>query len=353
MTLRVGILGAAGYTGAELVRLIDLHPELSLVYAAARDNAGQKLERVLPSTIGIHGVGDLEVEPFEVEQAREVARRVDVMFTALPHAASARLGGALLDKGVQVVDLSADFRLRELRTYESWYGSHPRPELLERAVYGLPELYRQELVGAQLIAGPGCYPTSVLLPLVPLYREGLVDPRVPVIVDAKTGTSGAGRKPLPNTSFSETAEGIRPYKIAGTHRHTPEMEQELSVAAGTSVRVLFTPHLVPMIRGILTVCYLPAGQGLDAETCRAAAQKHLSGALITVLPSPHLPDTLHVRGSGRAHLSYAVDERTQMLMALCAIDNLSRGASSQAIHALNVAREFSETAGIPRIAQFP
>lgn len=353
MTLRVGILGAAGYTGAELVRLIDLHPELSLVYAAAKENAGQKLEQVLPSTMGVLGVGDLDVEPFDVEQADEVARRVDVMFTALPHAASARLGGALLDAGVQVVDLSADFRLRELSTYETWYGPHPRPELLSRAVYGLPELYRRELVGTQLIAGPGCYPTSMLLPLVPLFREGLVDPTVPVIVDAKTGTSGAGRKPLPNTNFSEAAEGIRPYKIAGTHRHTPEMEQELTVAAGSPVKVLFTPHLVPMIRGILTVCYLPARRGLDAETCRAAAQKHLAGDLISILPAPHLPDTLHVRGSGRAHLSYAIDERTQMVMAMCAIDNLSRGASSQAIHALNVARGFPETAGIPRIAQFP
>ncbi len=353
MALKVGILGAAGYTGAELIRLIDLHPELELVYVAARENAGQTLGAVIPSTEGIAGIGDLMLESFEEADAPALAKRIDVCFAALPHAASARLGGALLDVGVQVVDLSADFRLKDLATYEAWYGPHPRPELIEKSVYGLPELYRQELSGARLIAGPGCYPTSALLPLVPLVKENLIELDTPIIVDSKTGTSGAGRKPGPVTNFSEASEGIRPYKVAGNHRHTPEIEQELSTAAGREMRVLFTPQLAPMIRGILTTTYAKLRTGVTEDDCRKAAETHVSSGLVSILPAGKLPDTLHVRGSGRAHLGYAFDERTGLLLGMCAIDNLARGASSQAIHALNVARGFSDTAGIPRIAQFP
>lgn len=353
MALRVGILGAAGYTGAELIRLIDLHPELELTYVAARENAGQTLGALIPSTEGVAGLGDLVLESFTEEQAGELASRLDVVFTALPHAASAKLGGALLDAGVQVVDLSADFRLRDLRTYEEWYGVHPRPELIKKAVYGLPELYREQLRGAQLIAGPGCYPTSALLPLVPLFREKLVDLSSAPIVDSKSGASGAGRKPSPATTLSETSEGMRPYKVTGGHRHTPEIEQELSAAAGEDVSVMFTPQLAPMIRGILTTAYVRLLPGVSAEECRAAAQKHVSSPLVTVLPPGKLPDTLHVRGSGRAHIAYSLDTRTGITLVMCAIDNLARGASSQAIHALNVSRSFSETAGLLRLGQFP
>lgn len=353
MSLRAGILGAAGYTGAELIRLIDQHPELTLVYVAARENAGKSLESMIPSTRGVKGLGDLVLQQFEESDAQEIAKQVDVMFTALPHAASARLGGALLDCGVQVVDLSADFRLKDLAVYETWYGPHPRPELIAQAVYGLPELYRKELIGAKLIAGPGCYPTSALLPLVPLLRDGLIPTDQPVIVDSKTGTSGAGRKPLASTNYSESGEGMRPYKIAGTHRHTPEMEQELSVAAGTQMRVLFTPQLAPMIRGILTTIYVRVAEDFDVRTCVAAAKKHLGSTLISVLQGDDLPDTLHVRGSGRAQIAYAHDKRTSMLIGMCAIDNLARGSSSQVIAAFNVSRGFEEAAGIPRIAMFP
>lgn len=353
MTLRVGILGAAGYTGAELIRLIDQHPELTLVYVGARENAGLSLDEVIPSTRGVRGLGELKLGLFEEKDAASLAEKIDVVFTALPHAASAKLGGALYDAGVQVVDLSADFRIRNLKTYEEWYGPHPRPELIEKAVYGLPELYREQLASARLIAGPGCFPTSALLPLVPLLREGLLTTDQIFIVDSKTGASGAGRKPLPSTNFSESGEGMRPYKVAGSHRHTPEMEQELSVAAGTDVRVLFTPQLAPMTRGILTTTYASVPRGLDEEACRAAARKHLGDNLVSVLDRGQLPDTLHVRGSGRAQVAYALDPRTSILIGMCAIDNLARGASSQAIAALNVSRGFPESAGIPRLAQFP
>lgn len=353
MTLRVGILGAAGYTGAELIRLIDAHPELRLDWVGAKENAGQKLAQVLPFTEGVAGLGEMDVHSFDEKDAAQLSKQLDVVFTALPHAASARLGGALLDAGVQVVDLSADFRLRDLSTYETWYGPHPRPELIPQAVYGLVELYREQLRDARLIAGPGCFPTSALLPLTPLFRAGLLAANHPVIVDSKSGASGAGRKPLPNTTFSETSEGIRPYKVAGTHRHTPEMEQELSVAAQGPVRVLFTPQLAPMVRGILSTCYVQPKSGVTLDQCYAAAHEHLTGDLISILPQGRLPDTLHVRGSGRAQVSYALDPGTGLLLAMCSIDNLARGASSQAIAALNVSRGFAETAGVPRLAQFP
>lgn len=351
--LRVGIIGAAGYTGAELVRLIDLHPELELRLVAARENAGQRLGDVLPSTEGVDGLADQLLETFDESQAKEVASRIDIAFTALPHAASARLGGALFDAGVQVVDLSADFRLRDARVYGAWYGEHPRPELLGQAVYGLPELYRTELVGAKLVASPGCYPTSAILPLAPLFRAGLLDTSAPVIVDGKSGVSGAGRKATPKTHLPEAAEGLRPYSVGGTHRHTPEMEQELARAAGTDVSVLFTPQLAPMIRGILTTAYARPKSGVTVEEIRRAAKELYGSGLVTVLPEGRLPDTLHVRGSGRAMLAYALDPRTGLLLAMSAIDNLARGASVQAMQALNVSRGFDETWGVPRLAMFP
>jgi N-acetyl-gamma-glutamyl-phosphate reductase len=350
--LRVGIIGAAGYTGAELVRLIDAHPELELRFVAAKENAGQRLGHVLPSTEGIAGLGDLEVGTFAEADAPRLASELDVAFTALPHAASARLGGALFDAGVQVVDLSADFRLKSLATYEAWYGSHPRPDLLARAVYGQPELHMNELRGARLIAAPGCYPTSAILPLAPLLQNKLVE-LAPLIVDGKSGVSGGGRKPTAKFHFPETSEGMRPYAVGGTHRHTPEMEQELGRVAAQELRLLFTPQLAPMIRGILTTAYAVAVPGVTIEQCYQAAHSLYDSAWVTVLPPGALPDTLHVRGTGRAHIAYALDKRTGLVLAMCAIDNLARGASAQAIMALNVAREFPLGLGIPRIAAFP
>jgi N-acetyl-gamma-glutamyl-phosphate reductase len=351
--LRVGIIGAGGYTGSELVRFVDAHPHLELAYVAARENAGKTLAEVLPNTEGVRGLGELRLESLEVEDVPRVAGQLDVAFTALPHAASARLGGALHDAGVQVVDLSADFRLRNLGTYQAWYGEHPRPDCLPQAVYGCPELHRAELAGARLIAGPGCYPTSAILPLAPLLRAGLVSADQPLIIDGKSGVSGAGRKPGAAYHLPEAAEGMRPYKVAGSHRHTPEIEQELSLAAGREVKVTFTPQLAPMIRGILTTAYARAVPGVTAEQCRAAARELYAEGLVSVLPEGRLPDTLWVRGSARAHVAYAVDERTGWVIAMGAIDNLARGASAQAVQALNVARGWPDDTGLPRIAQFP
>jgi N-acetyl-gamma-glutamyl-phosphate reductase len=349
---RVGIIGVTGYTGAELVRVIHAHPALELSYVAARETAGKRLGHALPSTRGVPGLADLVVESFEPEQAAQLASRVDVVFTALPHGASARAGAALFEAGLIVVDLSADYRLRDVATYEKWYGPHPTPALIATAVYGQPEWHAEQLRGARLIAAPGCYPTSAILALAPLLEASLIE-HSPIIIDSKSGVSGAGKAPSQSSHFPETAEGLRPYKVAGAHRHLPEIEQELSRAAGAHVQVTFTPHLVPMNRGILTTAYARLRSGASADQCRAAAQDKYGSGLVSVLPADSWPDTLHVRGSARAHVGYGVDVRTQMVVAVAAIDNLARGASAQAVQALNLALGLPGETGLPEVALYP
>jgi len=351
--LRVGIVGAAGYTGAELIRLIHAHPRLELAYVAARDRAGQKLEQAVPSTAGIAGLGDRVLETFDPARAAELRERCDVVFLGLPHDASAGAAEALLPTGLVVVDLSAAFRLKEAESYEPWYGHKHATALSRKAVYGLPELHRRDLAGAMLIATPGCHVTSAILALSPLLAGGGLVEKDGIVVDTKTGVSGAGRAVVASSQFSETAEGARPYKIAGSHRHTPEIDQELSLVAGASVRVLLTPHLVPMTRGLLATCYARARPGTSAEACREAARELYRGGLVTVLEEGRLPDTLFVRGSARAHVAYAHDARTGFVLAMCAIDNLARGASAEAIQALNVSRGWPDALGLPEVGLFP
>jgi N-acetyl-gamma-glutamyl-phosphate reductase len=351
-SLRVGILGAGGYVGAELVRLVHQHPRLSLVMVAAREKAGKRLTEVLPGALGVADLAELVLESFEPEQAPALAKRIDVAFLALPHAASARAGKALYEAGVAVVDCSADFRLKDAATYQKWYGEHPATELLRKAVYGQPELHREELAGARLIAAPGCHVTTSLLPLAPLFKSNLVEPW-PVIIDSKTGVSGGGRSPSPAFHFPETHDGIRPYKVGSTHRHTPEIEQELSLAAGTRIKVAFTPVLVPMSRGILVTAYVKPKLGVTADSCRAAATELYREGLVTVLPAGMLPDTLWVRGSARAHVAYVADENAGLILAMCAIDNLARGASAQAIQAFNVSQGWADALGLPELPLFP
>jgi N-acetyl-gamma-glutamyl-phosphate reductase len=351
-TLRVGILGAGGYTGAELVRLLHQHPRLSIVMVGAREKAGKRLTDVLPGALGVAGLSDLVLEAFEPEQAPELAKRIDVAFLCLPHAASARAGKALYEAGVKVVDLSADFRLKDAAVYEKTYGAHPAPELLGKAVYGQPELHRAELKDARLIAAPGCHVTASLLPLAPLLKNHLIQPW-PIIIDSKTGVSGGGRTPSPAFHFPEASEGIRPYKVGSTHRHVPELEQELSLAGGEPVKVSFTPVLVPMSRGILVTAYLKPQLGVTAETCRAAASELYREGLVTVLPAGTLPDTLWVRGSARAHVAYVADEHAGLIVAVCAIDNLARGASAQAVQAFNVSQGWADALGLPELPLFP
>ena len=351
-SLRVGLFGATGYTGAELVRLVAMHPHLELVYVAGNSTAGKKLADALPSTLGTP-IGDLVISAFEAADAKALAATIDVAFCCLPHGASAEIVAALYSEGLCVVDLSADFRLKDALEYRSWYGDHPHEELLSQAVYGQPELHAQELLGAKLIAVPGCYPTAAQIAIAPLLQAGLLDTTLPIVIDAKSGVSGAGKAPGATTHFSECAEGIRPYKAGGTHRHTPEIEQELSLIAGSAITVSFTPQLVPMTRGILSHAYARLAAGATEEACRTTASTLFADSSITVLPKGKLPDTLWVRGTVKGLVAYALDPRTGWLLCTSVIDNLCRGASGQALMAFNASMGWPATLGLPVVAQFP
>ena len=345
---RVAILGATGYTGAELVRLLLGHPGVTIAGVYAREErAGGALADALPS---LAGVTDLVLQAFDPARVAAVA---DFAFCALPHGASATAVRDLLAAGMRVLDLSADFRLREASDYATWYGAHPCPELLADAVYGLPELHRASIAGARLVAVPGCYPTSATLALAPVLARVLVEP-VGLVVDSKSGVSGAGRTPTKSTHLPETAEGLRAYKVAGTHRHTPEIEQELSRVAGTKVTLTFTPHLAPMTRGILTTAYAMARGAVTTDACEAAARElYVGSPSVRVLSKGQLPDTLHVRGSNFAHLAYAVDDRTGRVLCFAALDNLVKGAAGQAVQCLNIMMGRPEGEAISGAPVFP
>lgn len=344
---RAAVVGATGYTGAELARLLLQHPHFRLGPLVGHSKAGQAVEDVLPS---LAGLVPGEIAPFDADA---VAASSELAFCALPHGASAPTVAALRERGVVVFDLSADFRLDDPAVYREWYGEHGAPDLFGRAVYGLVELHREALRAANLVAVPGCYPTASTLALAPLLAAGLVDPNG-IVVDAKSGVSGAGRSPAASTHLPETAEGFRAYKVGGVHRHTPEIEQELSRLVGAPIRVSFTPHLVPMTRGILVTAYAMAKPDVDVERCRRAAQELYAGSpSVHVLSAGKSPDTLWVRGSNRAHLAYHVDRRTGRVVAQSAIDNLVKGAAGQAVQCANVRFGFAEESGISAPATWP
>lgn len=345
--IRTIVVGGTGYTGAELVRLILGHPSLELVSIVGNSTAGEQVSDVLPS---LRGIMDGAVEPFEPDA---IAKRADAVFCALPHSASAEAVSALRQRGIVVLDLSADFRFADIAVYESCYGKHPVPERVAEAVYGLVELHREELRNADLIAVPGCYPTASTLALAPLLKNALV--RLDgIVVDAKSGVSGAGRGVSNTTHFPETAEGVRAYK-AGVHRHGPEIEQELSRVAGLPVRITFVPHLLPMTRGILATCYAQtSGPDVSAAACVESARALYAGSpSVHVLDVGQHPDTLWVRGSNRVHLGYTQDPNSGTLIAMSAIDNLVKGASGQAIQCLNVRFGLDEAEGLKAPAQWP
>lgn len=345
--IRAVVVGGTGYTGAELVRLALGHPSLELSAIIGNTTAGDPIHDVLPS---LHGVMDGAVQPFDPDA---IATEAEVAFCALPHAASAEAVSALRERGMPVLDLSADFRFDDLSVYEAWYGKHPVPERLSEAVYGLVELHRDAIRAADLIAVPGCYPTASTLALAPLIEGGLIE-RDGIVVDAKSGVSGAGRGLSGSTHFPEVGEGVRAYKV-GAHRHGPEIEQELSRLAGQPVRITFVPHLVPMSRGILATCYArPAAENVTPDACTEAARALYAGSpSVYVLDAGAHPDTLWVRGSNRVHLAYAQDPSTGTVVAMSAIDNLVKGASGQAIQCLNVRFGLDEGAGLQATAQWP
>lgn len=341
--IRAAVVGGAGYTGIETVRLLLDHPEFEVTLVTSAADAGRPLDAVYPALAGCGLV-------FEDPGVCDIAGSAEVVFLAVPHTASLALAPGLLDAGLTVIDLSADFRLKDAAVYESWYGaSHSAPGLLAQAVYGLPELTRASLPGARLVACPGCYPTATALAAAPALEAGLVSPTL-VVVDAKSGVSGAGRALAAGSHFSSANESVKPYKV-GSHRHTPEIAQTLSAIAGARVGVCFAPHLVPMTRGLLATVYLQASERLTLSDAVDAYRARYSGEpFVTVHPDGVMPSTREVSGTNRAHIGLALDEETGMLVAACAIDNLVKGSGGQAIQCANVVFGLDERAGLTAYA---
>ena len=345
--VRVGIVGASGYTGVELARLLAGHPEIHLTVATSRQYAGKPLAEVFPN---LRKRVDIRCENLSVD---ELIDKADFFFTAVPHKTAMDIVPKLLAAGKKVVDLSADYRIHDPAVYESWYQEHTSPHLLGEAVYGLPELYRERIAPARLTANPGCYPTSVILAVTPLLRAGLIDPAT-LIIDSKSGTSGAGRAANVGTLFCEVTDGFKPYKVGGTHRHIPEIEQELSLAAGTPVIVSFTPHLLPISRGILSTIYASlTSEGQTADLQALYEQTYRDEPFVRVLPAGVPPATQHVRGSNCCDLSLQPDPRTGRLIVMSAIDNIVKGASGQAVQNMNLMNGFPETMGLLGAPFFP
>ncbi|MBM3555791.1 MAG: N-acetyl-gamma-glutamyl-phosphate reductase [Alphaproteobacteria bacterium] len=343
--VRVGILGASGYTGAELVRLLARHSGYSIRLLTADRKAGSTMDEVFPHLAGL-GLPPL----ISIDQANW--SDVDAIFCALPHATTQEVI-AKLPRTLKVVDLSADFRLADVASYAKWYGhAHKAPELQKEAVYGLPEIERTAIRKARLVASPGCYPTSAILPLAPLIEAKQIDAD-DIVIDSKSGVSGAGRAAKEDKLFTEVSEAIHPYGIA-SHRHAPEIEQSLSKAAGRPIVVNFTPHLMPMNRGILSTIYVRLAGGAKASDLRATlATKYKSEAFVRVLPEGVVPATRHVRGSNLCLIG-VFEDRVKGRAILCSvIDNLVKGASGQAIQNMNLVCDLPEASGLEQAPLFP
>jgi N-acetyl-gamma-glutamyl-phosphate reductase len=337
--LSVGIVGASGFTGAELLRLLANHPVMEVVVATGDTQAGEPVADLYPSLAAAYG--DLVYEPYDAARLDDL----DLVFAGLPHRASQQVVAELIDHVDHVIDLSADFRLKDPNVYEKWYETpHLVPELIERFAYGLPELFGAELAAKQHVAVPGCYPTTATLALAPLLRAGLISD-TGIIVDAASGVSGAGRAPKPNTTFCSVDEDFNAYGLL-THRHTPEMEQNLGA------QVLFTPHLAPMNRGILATCYArPTRPTSTGELMAALHDAYDDEPFIVV--SERSPSTKATLGSNSAHVTARFDERTQTVLAICALDNLVKGASGQAIQCANIVSGLDQTLGLPLVGMAP
>ena len=340
--MKAGIIGASGYTGVELLRLLAHHPALEVATVTAHSHAGQVVGQHTPSLAAAYPGLIYEAAGPE---ALDGLDGLDLVFCALPHGESQRLVPALRERVGVIVDLAADFRLRDAGLYPTWYGeAHAAPELLPEAVYGLPELFREVLPGARLIASAGCYPTAAGLALAPLRRAGLIEPSG-IIVDAASGTSGAGRAPTDSLHFGTVDENFVAYGLL-THRHTPEIQQILEAD------VLFTPHLAPMVRGILATCYArPTGPLTTDDVLVALHEAYDDEPFVVVTDAP--PSTKATAGSNSAHVTARVDERTGWVLSLCALDNLVKGASGQALQCANVALGLPETTGLPAAGLYP
>src|SRR5689334_21197623 len=348
---KVAIVGASGYSGEELVRLLLSHPQAELAAVTSRQYAGQTLAQVFPKFAHQPRAKTLR---FSEPNAELLAKQAQVIFLALPHGVAAEFAVPLLELGCQVIDLSADFRVKDAAVYKEFYAhDHPAPELLKLAVYGLPEVRRAEIKKASLIASPGCYPTSILLPIIPLLKGGLIK-ATGIIADSLSGVSGAGRKAELDYLFVECNESVRPYSVP-KHRHLSEIEQELSLASGETVTIQFTPHLIPINRGILTTLYVAPVKHFSNEKQADELAKKISDCyqsaygsepFVRLLQGKALPDTKNVVGTNVIEIAWRLDQRTGRLIVMSAEDNIVKGASGQAVQCLNILCGFEETAGL-------
>lgn len=343
--IKAGIIGATGYAGEELVRLLTAHPQVEIAHVVSKSFAGKKLSEIYGSYLSV----DLTLEDMDLDS---LAEDCDVIFLGLPHGASLEVAPKLCQKGVKVIDLSGDFRYNDPAVYEAWYGiHHSHPDLLQKAVYGLCEIHREEIPQATLVANPGCYTTTSILPLYPLLKEGLVQ-RENIIIDAKSGVSGAGRKEKLAFSFCETHESFKAYGVT-THRHTSEIEQELSIAAGSEIRLSFTPHLLPLKRGIFATIYANLCEGVSADAIAQAYEKaYGSCQFVHVLPHGSLPELKFVNGSNNCAIGFQVDARLRRVVIISCTDNLIKGAAGQAIQNMNLLFGLDESAGLPKVASY-
>jgi len=348
---KVAIVGASGYSGEELVRLLLSHPHAELTAVTSRQYAGQTLAQIFPRFANHPKAKALR---FTEPKAELLAKQADIVFLALPHGVAAEYAVPLLNAGCTVIDLSADFRLRSATLYKDFYAhDHPAPDLLAKAIYGLPEVYREQIKQSQLIASPGCYPTSILLPTIPLLKAKLIKP-AGIIADSLSGVSGAGRKAELDYLFCECNESVRPYGVP-KHRHLSEIEQELSIAAGLEITIQFTPHLIPVNRGILTTLYLaPANHFSTADEAAELGEQisacyratYANEPFVRLLDGKALPDTKNVVGTNVCEIAWRLDPRTGRLIVMSAEDNLVKGASGQAVQSMNILSGWPETAGL-------
>ncbi len=340
--LRVGIIGATGYAGAELVRILAGHPHVELTTLTSRQYVSERFDAIYPA---LRGVVDMVCEAYNPDV---ICDKADFFFTALPHKLPMAYVPELLARDKRVVDLSADFRIKDAAVYEAHYQPHTAKDLLAQAVYGLTEIYREQIKAAVLIGNPGCYPTSVLLPLAPLLRADLIDGEH-LVADSKSGVSGAGRAPSLGTHYCEVNESYRAYKVA-THRHNPEMEQILTEQAQKPVPLVFVPHLVPMSRGMLSTIYAVVRPGVSAADIRACLHDFYKDApCVRICPDGGVPDTRNVRGTNFCDIGWHLDEKRNRLILMAAIDNLVKGAAGQAVQNMNIMAGFDEIAGLDHV----
>ena len=343
--IKVGIIGATGYAGSELVRLITQHPKAELVTMTSQSYAGQEYKEVYSNYSHLDYV-------CEEEHIEEMAEKCDVIFLALPHGvASKKINADILSK-TKIIDLGADFRIQDVDVYEKWYTTHYSKDILPEAVYGLCEINRDKIKGKRIVANPGCYTSCSILSLYPLVKEGMID-LSSIIIDAKSGATGAGRGLSLGNHYCELNESVKAYKVA-SHRHTPEIEEQLSIAAGQDIVLNFTPHLIPMDRGILATCYATLNRKYTYDDIRKAYEKHYGNEhFIRLTKEGVFPETKWVKGSNFVDIGFTVDERTNRVIVIGALDNLFKGAAGQAVQNMNIIMGIEETTGIDYVPIFP